>query len=270
MARSSEAICPATVQLQLLGLAHVERRGHAPDAAQVGEPVGRRRRCRGCGARSRVARRASAAAGRSRRRRPPAWSAPPRRASSVARYCARAASFMRRKRPHTSTSQVAPTSARTESICKGALGGRTAEPISDSTVRHASERRVHRGEPLRPGDLQTLARLDDPLGGNPHVEVALERGPHERRQRVVLEDVEPRRVGEGGLGRGSCRRHDVAKGRRHLDRRPRIVRPHRAAGNAGTGHCQHHCHHPPRHCVTPSGACAAACCTARRPRSARR
>ena len=103
---------------------------------------------------------------------------------------------MRRRRPHTSTSQAAPTSARTDSICRGALGGRTAEPISDrrfdtppsdaSTVGNCCDRAM----------LQTLARLDDPLGGNPHVEVALERGPHERRQRVVLEDVEPRRVGQ--------------------------------------------------------------------------
>ena len=107
---------PCHGQLQLLGLAHVERGGHSPDAAQVGEPVAVGGDVAGAMRDFELrVERAQSEVGRGDVSNQRGQYCPGALGSEELRP---SASFMRRSRPHTSTSQVAPTSARTDSISR--------------------------------------------------------------------------------------------------------------------------------------------------------
>ena len=99
----------------------------------------------------------------------------PRRASSVARYCARADSFSRRKRPHTSSSQPRrsrPGSRRPpDRIRAGADGG----PTSDSAIARRGRRSDDDGKSSARDDAKRARGLQHALGGDAQIEVLLQR-----------------------------------------------------------------------------------------------
>ena len=151
--------------------------------------------------------------------------AAPLRAQKSA-FCA---SEARRMRPKKSS----PTTHRRRRVDRG-LGPRP-DAVSLRRVDQAAgveaqkagrRRRVQLRPEVRLREAVAGARLLDALDGDLQVLVLDERDAHELLQLRVVEELPPRRVGEG-LGLGG---RDLAPGRRRGDLGPLVVRPERAAG----------------------------------------
>ena len=148
----------------------------------------------------------------------------PRRPKSLASTNASADSCSRRMRPNRSSSQESwkpntplarVLSSSSSSLVRGAC-------LADGRLRDAVDLRVEK----RLDDAGPRARFLDACRRRPQIEVVGEGFANQRLQRRVVEDLEPRDVGE----RFRFRAVDESVLRRRRQWRPRVVGAHRAAG----------------------------------------